>query len=280
MAVSPAKTSATCRRHPVVITGAGGDLGREVAVLLSRRRERLVLVDNDPERLDGTFTSCVQISPRVTRCVADVSSWDAMSQLADQVHADFGSAHAVYNFAGLIHAGLLLDSEPRDLERVVVVDLLGTMASCRAFLPQLTETGHGQLVNISSAFGLVGVAGYSAYNAAKFGVRGFTEALQQEVDPSRVALTVVYPGGIKTGILRRATYGPSANPQQVQDRFDRSVARTSCKTAAQRIVTGVSKGRPRVVIGADAAAVDMLVRVAGTGYQRVTRRMGLKHNQG
>jgi hypothetical protein len=95
-----------------------------------------------------------------------------------------------------------------------------------------------------------------------------------------VALTVVYLGGIKTGIMRRATYGPSANPQQVQDRFDRSVARTSSETAAERIVAGVAKGRSRLIIGSDAAAVDLLARVAGTGYQRVTRRMGLNHNQG
>jgi len=189
---------------------------------------------------------------------------------------EVGLTHGLFNLAGLIHAGLLVDSEPEDLERVVHVDLIGTMAACRAFLPQLLETGHGQIVNVSSAFGLVAVAGYSSYNAAKYGVRGFTEALQQEVDPTRVAVAVVYLGGAKTDIMRRGTFGSSVNPSQIQARFDRSVARLRVDDAARQIVSGVSKGRSRLVVGADARAVDVLARVAGVGYQRFTRRMGLK----
>jgi short-subunit dehydrogenase len=280
MSFGPAKASAACKEHPVVITGAGGDLGREVATLIVRRGGPVALVDNDQDRLQGTFDSCSGLSPDVTRWAADVSSWSEMALLAAKVRNDLGPVHALFNLAGLIHAGPLLDSDPEDLERVVRVDLLGTMASCRAFLPHLLETGHGQIVNVSSAFGLVAVGGYSSYNAAKFGVRGFTEALQQELDSSRVAVAVVYLGGAKTGIMRRATFAKTVDSAYVQDRFDRSVARMSPARAAEKIVTGVAKGRSRLVVGLDAAGVDVLARVAGVGYQRVTRRMGLKHHPG
>jgi short-subunit dehydrogenase len=261
-----------------VITGAGGDLGREVAVLLSRKGARVALVDNDESRLDGVFEMCARLSPNVSRWSADVSSWDEMSSLASQLETEVGPAHGVYNFAGLIHAGLLVDSQPHDLERVIAVDLIGTMATSRAFLPQLAGTGHGQLVNVSSAFGLVSVAGYSPYNAAKFGVRGFTEALQQEVDPTRVAVAIVYLGGAKTGIMRRATFGSSVDAERVQERFDQTVARMAADVAADKIVSGVAKGRSRLVVGLDATAVDVLTRVAGTGYTRLTRRLGLKQH--
>lgn len=75
-----------------------------------------------------------------------------------------------------------------DLERVIRVDLFGAMACSRAFLPQLVACGHGQLVTVSSAFGLMAVPGYTAYAAAKFGVRGFTEALQQQLHPADVSV--------------------------------------------------------------------------------------------
>ena len=280
MSFGPAKASAACGRHPVVITGAGGDLGREVATLIARRGGPVALVDHDQDRLQGTYDGCAALSPRVTQWTADVSSWSEMALLAARMRNDVGPVHGLFNLAGVIHAGPLVDSDPEDLERVVSVDLLGTMASCRAFLPQLLATGHGQIVNVSSAFGLVAVGGYSAYNAAKFGVRGFTEALQQEVDASRVAVTVVYLGGVKTGIMRRATYARTVDSAHVQARFDRSVARTSSAKAAENIVSGVAKGRSRLVIGPDAVAVDVLARVAGVGYQRITRRMGLKHHHG
>ena len=274
----PAKTSAACTQHAAVITGAGGDLGREVALLLSRRGAPVALVDIDEARLDQTYMLCRRISPSASRWMADVSSWEEMNSLASALRQEVGPAHGLFNFAGVIHAGLLVDSEPDDLQQVVSVDLLGTMASCRAFLPQLLESGHGQIVNVSSAFGLIAVAGYSSYNAAKYGVRGFTEALQQEVDPSRVAVAVVYLGGAKTNIVRRGTFGASVNADQLQQRFEHSVARLPAAVAAEKIVHGVSKGRSRLVVGTDAKAVDVLARVAGARYQRLTRRMGLKQH--
>lgn len=275
-----AKAQSACALHPTVITGAGGDLGRELAVRLAGSGSPLALLDADGDRLESTMAACRQIAPKITTWVADVTSYNDISAIAEDIRARQGPAHALYNLAGVIHAGLLVDSTPADLERVIRVDLLGTMTSSKAFLPQLAETGHGTLVNVSSALGLLAAPGYTAYSAAKFGVRGFTEALQQEVDRSKVSVSAVYPGGVQTGIMRRATYASTADRDRIQQQFDQSVARLSTAKAVTQLIAGVGRGRRRIVIGADATMADLLVRVVGTGYQRVTGKMWLRNSAG
>lgn len=273
-----AKTSRGCVLHPAVITGAGGDLGRELAVRLAARGVPVALADSDHDRLDATLRACDQTGDAVTAWPVDVTAPDQVTQVAEAIGAQLGPAHALYNLAGVIHAGLLIDSNLTDLDRVIQVDLLGTIACSQAFLPQLVASGHGRLVNVSSAFGLIGVPGYSAYAAAKFGVRGFSEALQQELDPMNITVSVVYLGGVQTGIMRRGTYASSANPEQIQRTFDEVIARTSAAQAAARILHGVEQGRRRILVGPDARLVDVLVRVAGSHYQQLSRRMGMRQH--
>lgn len=273
-----AKSPPRCAAHPAVITGAGGDLGREVAVRLAAQGVPVALVDHHHARLAATMRACQQAGEAVTAWPVDVTASDQVAEVAEAIDARLGPAHALYNLAGVIHAGLLTDSQLTDLERVIRVDLLGTIGCSQAFLPQLVASRHGQLVNLCSAFGLIGVPGYSAYTAAKFGVRGFTEALQQELDPVNVTVSVVYLGGVQTGIMRRGTYASSANPEQIQRKFDEVIARTSPQAAAARILQGVDQGRRPIVVGPDARLVDALVRVAGSRYQRLSRRLGMRQH--
>jgi short-subunit dehydrogenase len=120
----------------------------------------------------------------------------------------------------------------------------------------------------------------SAYNAAKFAVRGFTEALRQEMinDQRPVKVTCVHPGGIKTNIARNSEQVEGLDHDRLASSFDK-LARTSPEKAAEVILAGVEKGKARVLIGADAKALDLLVRVTGSGYQRLvaaaSRRGGL-----
>jgi len=271
-----AKASCLAEDHVTVVTGSAGDIGRELAVRLSGAGHSVCLVDNDDDRLADTRAACLEVNSRVTSTHLDVTDFDAVDRFARDIRATSGTVHALYNVAGVVHAGLLTDSRMTDIDRVVAVDLLGTIAVSRALLPHLIDSGHGQLVNISSAFGLVGVPGYTAYCAAKFGVRGFTEALQQEVADAAVMVTAVYPGGVRTGIMKRGTYASSVDAALVQDAFDRRVARTSAAAAAQQTLEGVLAGRRRILIGADARAVDALVRVVGMRYQYLSRRMGMR----
>jgi short-subunit dehydrogenase len=142
----------------------------------------------------------------------------------------------------------------------------------KAFLPYLIDSGDGYLVNISSLFGLMGTPSQGAYNAAKFAVRGFTEALRQEMLVARhpVRVTCVHPGGVRTAIARNAGAVPGRDATALGEFFDTRLARMSAERAAKTILRGVERGRPRVLVGLDARLLDVLVRLTGSGYQRIT----------
>ena len=135
----------------------------------------------------------------------------------------------------------------------------------------MIASGDGHVVNISSLFGLIAVPGQSAYNAAKFAVRGFTEALRQEMLIAKhpVKVTCVHPGGIKTAVARNATVADGENPQTFAEFFDKRLALHSPEMAAETIVNGVAKGHARVVVGWEAKALDVLARIIGPRYQRI-----------
>ena len=137
----------------------------------------------------------------------DVTEREAFLAYADAVNEHFGKVNQIYNNAGIAFTGDIEVSQFKDIERVMDVDFWGVVNGTKAFLPHLIASGDGHVVNVSSVFGLFSVPGQAAYNAAKFAVRGFTEALRQEMILAGhpVEVTTVHPGGIKTGIARNAT---------------------------------------------------------------------------
>jgi short-subunit dehydrogenase len=178
---------------------------------------------------------------------------------------------AVWAVAGIIHAGTVLEAPLEDVAAIVDVDFWGVVHTVRAFLPAVVAAG-GAVVTVSSAFGLVSAPGYGGYNAAKFAVRGWTDALRQELRPAGagVRVTCVYPGGVRTSIMARAR--SAAGPGDAERRrqvFETRVARMPPDRAAAIILRGVRAGRPRVLVGADARVADLLARVTGTGYERL-----------
>jgi len=205
----------------------------------------------------------------------DVADRAAVLTYADEVAAAFGHVNQVYNNAGIAFAGEVLTSSFDDIERVVDIDFWGVVNGTKAFLPHLIASGDGHLVNISSLFGLLSVPSQSAYNAAKFAVRGFTESLRQEMLLSghAVRVTCVHPGGIKTNIARNAARSADYADGKALARFERIALRMAPADAARVILTGVARDRARVLVGADAKALDLLVRLTGSGYQQVVARL-------
>ncbi|HUO36432.1 MAG TPA: SDR family NAD(P)-dependent oxidoreductase, partial [Mycobacterium sp.] len=166
-------------------------------------------------------------------------------------------------------------SQFKDIERVMDVDFWGVVNGTKAFLPHLTASGDGHVINMSSVFGLFSVAGQGAYNAAKFAVRGFSEALRQEMILAGhpVKVTTVHPGGIKTAIARNMTAAEGLDVTELAQTFDRKLATTSPQKAARIILEGVRKNKGRVLVGPDAKALDLIVRLTGSGYQRLFARV-------
>ena len=201
----------------------------------------------------------------------NVAEREAVLAYAEVVVAHFGEVHQVYNNAGIAYNGDVEKSEFKDIERVIDVDFWGVVNGTKAFLPHVIASGDGHIINISSLFGLIAVPGQSAYNAAKFAVRGFTEALRQEMLIAKhpVKVTCVHPGGIKTAVARNATVADDQNAKTFAEFFDKRLAIHSPEMAAETIVDGVRKGRARVVIGWEAKALDVLARIIGSSYQRI-----------
>lgn len=187
-----------------VVTGAGSGIGRALSVELARRGAKLAICDVDMHGLAETEALVRGIGGDAKADHLDVSQRELVLAYADDVAAHFGKVNMVFNNAGIAFTGNVEEMSFKDIDRVMDVDFWGVVSGTKAFLPHLVASGDGHIVNISSVFGLFAVPTQSAYNAAKFAVRGFTEALRQEMVNNKrpVKVTCVHPGGIKTNIAR------------------------------------------------------------------------------
>ncbi|MGW6824120.1 SDR family NAD(P)-dependent oxidoreductase [Streptomyces sp. NPDC055005] len=254
----------------VVVTGAGSGIGRALALRLADLGVDLALCDIDVDGAEATAVRCEAKGVGVKVDRLDVTEREAVLAYADEVRAHFGRVNQIYNNAGVAFYGEVARESFKDIERVLDVNFWGVVNMTKAFLPHLIESGDGHVVNVSSLFGLITYPGQSAYNASKFAVRGFTECLRQEMLLARhpVRVTCVHPGGIKTAVARNATAAAGLDAAGIARAFDRRLALHSPEMAAETIVEGVARGRARVLVGAEAKALDLLGRVSPTGSQR------------
>ncbi|WP_138997746.1 SDR family NAD(P)-dependent oxidoreductase [Rhodococcus zopfii] len=254
-----------------VVTGAGSGIGRALAVALAAKGARLALSDVDTVGLTETVRQVKDLGAEVHSAHLDVTQREAVFSYADAVLERFGTVNQVYNNAGIAYHGEFERTEFKNIERIMDVDFWGVVNVSKAFLPHLIASGDGHLINVSSLFGLLSIPGQSAYNAAKFAVRGFTESLRQEmlIAGYPVRVTCVHPGGIKTAIARNAAVPDGDDQESFAQFFDSKLARTSPEDAAKTIVDGVRKNRAQVLIGTDAKLLDAWVRLVGPSYQRV-----------
>ena len=253
------------------VTGAGSGIGQALAVELARSGAKVAISDVNLEGLADTEQKLKAIGADVKADRLDVTEREAFLVYADAVKEHFGKVNQIYNNAGIAYVGDIEVSSFKDIERVMDVDFWGVVNGTKAFLPHLIASGDGHVVNVSSVFGLFSVPGQAAYNSAKFAVRGFTEALRQEMVLAGhpVAVTTVHPGGIRTAIARNATAAEGLDADDMAKLFDKRLARTSPERAAQIILEAVRKNRARVLVGPDAKILDALVRLTGSGYQRL-----------
>jgi NADP-dependent 3-hydroxy acid dehydrogenase YdfG len=253
------------------VTGAGSGIGQALAIELGRSGAALAISDVNLEGLAETEEQLKAIGAPVRSDRLDVTEREAFQIYADQINAHFGKVNQIYNNAGIAFTGDVEITEFKDIERVMDVDFWGVVNGTKAFLPHLIASGDGHIVNVSSLFGLMSMPGQAAYNAAKFAVRGFTEALRQEMVLNRhpVKVTSVHPGGIKTPIARTASAAEGVDPELIAKLFDKRLANTTPRRAAEIILDGVRKNKPRVLVGPDAVVLDLIVRVTGASYQRL-----------
>src|SRR6516225_5402467 len=265
--------------RPAVITGAASGIGRSLARRLSRSGSPVAIADIDETGLKDTARSLP--GPVLVR-VLDVRDAADQHRFAAEVRewlpslANRAPLAAVFNNAGVAVASSVLDADPGDDEWLRQTNFDGVVNGTRAFLPILVEQDSGVIVNTSSVFGLVGVPYNSAYCASKFAVRGFTDALRQELRGTGVSAVTVHPGGITTNIVRNARIrkdpeGRGRSHDQMAADFE-AVTMTSPGKAAEIICRGVERGKARILVGPDAYVFDALARVAPTHYYDVMAR--------
>jgi NAD(P)-dependent dehydrogenase (short-subunit alcohol dehydrogenase family) len=253
-----------------VVTGAGSGIGQALAMELARRGAKLAISDIDCEALARTEESIRGLGAPVKADRLDVTERGAVEAYADAIQEHFGVVNQIYNIAGIAFMGDVEVTEFKDLERVMDVDFWGVVNGTKAFLPHLIDSGDGHVVNMSSMYGLFAVHGEAAYNSAKFAVRGFTEALRQEmaVAGHPVKVTCVHPGYIKTPLVRNSTAAAGLDTNALDAIFTK-VAITSPERAAKIILDAVAKNKARVLPGPDAKLFDFVVRLTGSGYMRL-----------
>ena len=257
------------------ITGAGSGIGRALALNLAQQGCHLALSDVNEAGLAETVKQAAAFGVKVTSQKLDVSNKDGVHAWADSVVAEHGKVNLIFNNAGVALGSTVEGMSYDELAWVMNINFWGVVYGTKAFLPYLKASGDGHIVNVSSVFGLCAQPTQSAYNASKFAVRGFTEALSQELDLENapVSVTCVHPGGIKTNIAKAAKMNDSIksvglDPATSTQNFEK-LFRTTPADAATVILNAVHKDSRRVLIGSDAYAIDIMQRLLPTSYQKL-----------
>ncbi|UFX46893.1 SDR family oxidoreductase [Bradyrhizobium sp. 41S5] len=261
------------------VTGAASGIGRALAHELALHGCDLAIADRDEAGLQAAAAEIAKASPRkVTVHRLDVSEPGQITAFAEAAGAAHPGLNIVVNNAGVALLGQFDEIEQAQMEWLFNINFWGVVHGSRAFLPLLSRQREAHIVNVSSIFGILAPPGQSAYCAAKFAVRGFSESLRHElaVANSPVRLSVVHPGGVATNIARNSRTGAgitdNARRAESIERFD-SLARTTPTAAAKRIIAGIEKNQPRILIGKDARFMDLLQRFRPATYWKVMQRM-------
>jgi NAD(P)-dependent dehydrogenase (short-subunit alcohol dehydrogenase family) len=265
-------------RH-ALITGAGSGIGAATARALARRGCNLVLADINETGLEATRVAIGDElgnrRPLVTTHRLDVGNADAIAGFPEVVARTHGKLDILMNNAGVTTGGTFEQVPEQDFEWLININFWGVVRMTRAFLPMLHESDDARLVNVSSLYGLIAPPGQTAYSAAKFAVRGFSNALAQELAGTRIGVTVVHPGGVRTAIATSARVPAGAEPADIareQKRYER-LLRLAPETAADIILGAVERRKNRVLVGSDAKVVSVIERLFPVSYPAIVAKL-------
>lgn len=253
-----------------VVTGAGSGIGRATAKRLGERGCRVALVDVDADALAETAEELRAAGRTVSTHRVDVADRQAMLRLPDAVVAEHGHVHIVVNNAGVALGQTLAELSWEDVDWLVGVNFWGVVHGCKLFLPYLLREEEAHIVNVSSMFGFAGLPTQGPYCATKAAVRSLTETLHGELKGTRVGVTSVHPGGIRTNIVKNARFHDENRRDSAADLFARRG--TPPEVVADRIVRAILRDKLRVVVCPEAHVLDWMKRVLPVGTQRLVRR--------
>jgi NAD(P)-dependent dehydrogenase (short-subunit alcohol dehydrogenase family) len=260
----------TFNNKVAVITGAGSGIGRALAVELANQGARIAICDVNAAGLSETANTAKAKGVEVLDKVVNIASREEVAEFAIQVKNQFGQVDLVFNNAGIaLGKKSLLDLSYEEWEKIMGINLWGVIYGTKEFLPHLMQRPEAAIINISSVFGLAGIAEQTPYCTTKFAVRGFTESLRMELIGSPVEVYCVHPGGINTNIAKAAMEeAKDAKTKKEVENFQKMLIHTPEK-AANTILNAVKTKNEKILIGQEAYLFDFATRLLPVNYSRV-----------
>ncbi|MDX2304831.1 MAG: SDR family oxidoreductase [Microscillaceae bacterium] len=259
-----------------VITGAASGIGRSLAQQLAAQGAKVMMADWNAEGLAENQKLIESQGGQTAIFRLDVSKREEVEALFQKTLDHFGQADILINNAGVAIANqtTLRQVTWEQYEWIVGINFWGVVYGTKTFLPYFLQRPEAHIVNISSVFGLMGVATNGPYCSTKFAVRGFTETLVQELWGTQVGITCVHPGGIKTNIVKHAAgFEEDKKDQEKAIRDFEAAARTTPDQAATLIIHAIQKNKRRLLIGGDAYFIDWIVRLFPSTYHSRMMKM-------
>ena len=259
------------RAKNVFVTGAASGIGRAVAERAAREGAVLFLTDIDQEGLLDVVATITAAGGDVAFAApADLADHDAVRAMCAEITEQHGSMDVVMNVAGIASWGTISAMPHQTWRKVVDVNLMGPIAVLEYLVPPMIEAGRGgQVVNVSSAAGIIGMPWHAAYSASKFGLRGVSEVLRFDLAPHRIGVTLVCPGGVDTGLTETVHIAGVDNTsprfRSLQARFKKRAV--TPEQAASSILWGVRNNKYWVYTSADIRIAHLAQRYFPPGYR-------------
>jgi short-subunit dehydrogenase len=253
------------------ITGAGSGMGKEMALILAKEGCNLIITDKDKSNLEVTKSLIEKYNVQCFDYCYDVGNPKEIEKYTTKALKDLGHLDILINNAGYALGAISLEEiKMEDYHNIVNVNMWGVIYHTKFLLHHLLQRPEANITNISSLFGIAGIARQVPYCTTKFAVRGFTEALRMEMmDDKNITITCVHPGGIKTNIFRNGVhYDDPKKVEAMGKKFEKAL-RTSAEDAAKTILNGIKNRKERVLIGLDAELMDRAARLSPVGYSKI-----------
>lgn len=244
----------------IVVTGAGGGIGKELVFNLLSKGASVAAVDISKEALEKTVNQADNRSRKLSTHVVNLTERDAVEALPEQVIDQHGKVDGIINNAGIIHPFLKVNELEYDKIKLVMdINFYGTLYMVKSFLPYLLKRPAAHIANVSSMGGFLPVPGQTIYGASKAAVKLLIEGLRAELKDTNVKVTVVFPGGVSTNIMINSGLDVADNKEISKEQMSQLL---TPKEAAEIIVKGIENDRIRVLAGKDSKIMDKLYRLS------------------
>jgi NADP-dependent 3-hydroxy acid dehydrogenase YdfG len=221
-----------------LVTGASSGIGEATALALAAEGAVVAISARREDRLQALVKRISDSGGKAYPLVADVAEEEQANEIVQKTKRELGRVDILVNNAGVMLLGRIEGANTEDWRRMININLLGLMYATHAVLPIMKQQNSGHIINVSSVAGRVARAGSGVYNASKFGVVAFSEALRQEVLKYHVRVTIIEPGAVDTELTQHIT---DADAKKAAQDMYKSVSALESEDIAAAILYAVTQ---------------------------------------